>query len=165
MFTFYLLKMEKSNLITLYIEGKSLSMVQKRTSSALSPGDSEQHPEKANINMDQDEEKTTGNTTNPSHGNSELKSLLGPLIDEVKLLREAVDVKDIKLENAIMTQKMEIKETLANKIDENDQKIQQVLEENVQLKKENMLLKERIDRIESAQLSNNVRIMRVPEQP
>ena len=115
--------MDKSNLITTYIERKSLNTAQKRTSSALSPGDSEQHPKKANINMaDQDEGKTTGNTTNPLHENSELKSLLGPLIDEVKLLRGAVDMKYHKLENAIMTQKIEIKETLANKIDKNNRK-------------------------------------------
>ena len=82
--------MDKSNLITSYIERKSLNAAQKRTSSALSPGDSEQHPKKANITMaDQDEGKTTGNTTNPSHGNSELKSLLGPLIDEVKLFERS----------------------------------------------------------------------------
>ena len=114
---------------------------------------------------DQDEGKTTGYTTNPSQRNSELKLLLGLLIDKVKLLREAVDVKYTKLENAIMMQKIEIKETVANKIDKNNKKIEQVLVENVQLRKENTLLKEQLDRIESAQLSNNVIVMGIPEQP
>ena len=111
-----------------------------------------------------------------------LKSLLSPLIEKVDQLRDAVDTKCTKLESVITTQKheeseelhkikesishqrSEIKDSLAARIDENSKKVQRVLDENVSLRKENTCLKERLDQIESVQLSNNVIITGIPEQ-
>ena len=47
---------------------------------------------------------------------------------------------------------------------ESNVKVQQVIDENVVLRKENQNLKDRLDRLETAQLSNNVIISRILEQ-
>ena len=80
-----------------------------------------------------------------------LKSLLGPLIEKVDQLRDAVDSKYTKLEAAITTQKQEvseelhkienmisnqrdeIKDLLAARIDKNSKKVQRVPDESVAL--------------------------------
>ena len=159
---------DKISLLTSYIEHHPSNTPQKRTSIVLSPGKSDHQSKKANLNMEktsaESEMTDTKDKEAPKQGNAELKNILGPLIEEVKLLREAVDVKYTKLEDAITTQKIDIKESLSNKIDDNNRKIQQVLQENASLHKENNSLKERLDRIEIAQLSNNVIIMGIPEQ-
>ena len=79
---------------------------------------------------------------------SSLKQIIGPLIDEVKLLRELfhndLAKMDSKLENAIITQqkdfvdlkntivteKQEFTESLATKVEVNTANINQLLEEN-----------------------------------
>ena len=97
-------------------------------------------------------------------------------------LREAVDHKYTKLENTITTQKQEmtqeiqklestittqrdeLRKSITQQMDENNIKVEQVLTENGLLRLENESLKDRLDKIESAQLNNNIIIMGIPEQ-
>ena len=120
----------------------------------------------------------------------ELKEVIGPLIAEVtqplltelKLLRESVDTRYSKLEEAITSQCQEVMEEihrlesslmkqkdmanteLLHRIKSNHEIINSVLKRNNSLEKENMVLKERLDKIEMNQLSNNVIITGVAEQ-
>ena len=156
----------------------------KRTSSSLSPTENLQQAKKPNMLQ---EEKAL-NTSESKKG--ELKEVIGPLIAEVtqplltelKLLRESVDSKYSKLEETITSQRQEVAEEihklestitkqsnvanteLLNKINSNQEMINKVLIRNDGLEKENMALKERLDKIEMNQLSNNVIITGVAEQ-
>ena len=112
-----------------------------------------------------------------------LKQIIGPLINEVELLRKSFHNDlvrmDSKIENAIVmqqkdfvdlkdtivTEKQEFIESLATKIEVNSTNINQLLEENRQLQQENSDLGERISKIEVAQLNNNIIINGMPEQP
>ena len=120
----------------------------------------------------------------------ELKEVIGPLIAEVtqplltelKLLRESVDTRYSKLEEAITSQCQEVMEEihrlesllmkqkdmanteLLQRINSNHEIINSVLKRNNSLEKENMVLKERLDKLEMNQLSNNVIITGVAEQ-
>ena len=69
-----------------------------------------------------------------------------------------------KLESSITIQQKDSSTVLTNKISENDQRISTCMEENKQLKKENKDLKERLTKIELAQLGNNVIISGMQEQ-
>ena len=53
---------------------------------------------------------------------------------------------------------------MTNQIQESNVKVQQVIDENTVLRKENQNLKDRLDRLETAQLSNNVIIPGILEQ-
>ena len=120
----------------------------------------------------------------------ELKDAIGPLIAEVtrpliakmKLLRESVDNKYSKLEDAISAQHQEVAEEihklevsltnqkekanadLLNRINSNQQTIENILKRNQSLEKENTTLKDRLDRIEMDRLGNNVIITGIAEQ-
>ena len=90
---------------------------------------------------------------NPATQNTSLKQIIGPLIKEVKALREtfhsdynkldqkletAIEVQKgefTKLESTIATQKAEVTTTLIHKIEFNTTNINQLLEENRQLQK------------------------------
>ena len=69
-----------------------------------------------------------------------------------------------KLEKSITSQREELRTTFTHQINKNDMKVQQVLNENMELKQENKDLKERLDKLESLQLLNNVIITGIPEQ-
>ena len=124
-----------------------------------------------------DGEVRTGHTientvVNVSSGN--LEGALGPLDQEIKLLRESFDEKCsrlddkytrlenvitsqkndvstelIKLNESITAQKTELTATVENRIRASNEKLEQVLHENMSLKKSNMALQERISRIEA----------------
>ena len=98
------------------------------------------------INESKDLEKVDGEAV--SMDDSSLKQIIGPLIDEVKLLRESshedLAKMDSKLKNAIITQqkdfvalkdtivseKQEFTESLVTKVEVNTTNINQLLEEN-----------------------------------
>ena len=106
-----------------------------------------------------------------------------PLIAEMKLLRESVDSKYSKLEDAIASQHQEVtdeihkleetvtnqkneaNEELLSKINTNQKSIERILERNKSLEKENLALQDKLDQIEMEQLGNNVIITAIPEQP
>ena len=156
----------------------------KRTSSSLSPTKNLQQAKKPNMSQ----EEKAQDIVEGKRG--ELKEVIGPLIAEVtqpllkklKLLRESVDSKYSKLEEAITSQRQEVTKEihrlessimkqsdvanteLLHKINSNQEMINRVLIRNDSLEKENMALKERLDKIEMNQLSNNVIITGVAEQ-
>ena len=167
---------DKTNLIASYIEKSDRRQSKKRSSRAHNTAEEEHQNKKANM----ENNKTNQQIEDPNIGN--LKSLHGPLIEKVDQLRDVVDSQYTKPESAIATQKQEvseelnkigesisnqrseIKDSLTARIDKNSKKVQRVLDENVALRKENASLKERLDQIESAQLSNNVLITGILEQ-
>ena len=147
---------EKTNLITTYIEKSNRKTSNKRSSSALSPIEKGHQNKKANMEKgDESQQLEDSNMGN-------LKSLLQPLIEKVDELRDMVDNKYAKLETAISTQKQEVSEelhkidesisrqtdeiwgSLMTWIEENNRKVQWVLDENTTLRKENASLKERL---------------------
>ena len=69
-----------------------------------------------------------------------------------------------KLEETITTNQCDMANTSMEKIDHNSSKLAEVAEENKQLCKENIALKDRIVKIEFNQLRNNVIIMGMQEQ-
>ena len=122
-------------------------------------------------------------------GLSELQSLQGLLINEFHSLRDLIDKRytmleeryskledtigsqneavtsDIqKLENILTEHKKEVTGEVNKKIDSNTANISVILEEKKQLKLQNINLIERLNKIESTQLSNNVMITGLPEQ-
>ena len=128
-----------------------------------------------------DTDQTSYSTTNSS--NTVTTELVGnivePLILEMRLLKESVHdgyskLEDIisnqqatiaKLETSITTQQTELNKDISERIEESNTKIKDCLEQNHQLWKENTRLKERLNKIEINQLSNNVIITGVQEQP
>ena len=131
--------------------------------------------------------------TTPSLPIQELKGLqelLSPLIDEVHSLKENMDCnynrldeKYSQLEKSISTQKedttkdfKDLKELLLRQQDEKVQKvssqietssssINSIWEENKILKRQYSLLNDRLNKIETNQLSNDIIITGVPEEP
>ena len=52
-----------------------------------------------------------------------------------------------------------------SKVNKNSKKFEQLLGENIELKKENSELRERVSKIKTAQLSNDIIISGIPKQP
>ena len=168
---------------------KSTPKTQKRDSSNLSPLEDTKTQKKINRNEGNISMENPGlelnkvNNPDPAALNTSLKQIIGLLIEEVKALREtfhtdynkldqkleiAIKVQKgefTKLESTIATQKAEVTTTLTHKIEFNTTNINQLLEENRQLKKENENLQERITKIEIVQLGNNIILSGMPEQP
>ena len=163
----------------------------KRPNSSLSPIEDLQTMKKINMekpmkhggtsNGSKDLEKVDEEST--SMDDSSLKQIIGPLVDEVKLLRESFHNDlvrmDSKLENTIVmqqkdfvdlkdtivTEKQEFTESLATKVEVNTTNINQLLEENRLLNCENSDPGERLSKIEMTQLNNNIIVNGMPEQP
>ena len=123
------------------------------------------------------QQRSCNNTTNTTP-DDELKAIIGSLIEEMRSLRHTVhhDIRD--LQNAISQQKVditqmeqsvrdtkhEIKKFLTEKIDNNAQNIQSIMDENKILKRENDKLKERMSKLEKVHLENNILISGQPEE-
>ena len=121
-------------------------------------------------------------STNAKTEMDNFKELLVPLLEKVDELKQSVDNKYSKLKEAITIQKSEVSSEIhkleksitsqreelgtmfTQQINKNDMKVQQVLNKNMELKQENKDLKERLDKLESLQLLNNVIITGIPEQ-
>ena len=139
----------------------------------------ESNPSKIN-NMG-DEPAVTKSAHRPE--TSELERVIGPLVTEVKLLRESLDEKYTKLEVVIEKQKEDMsrdiekiekslgshKAEISSKIDSNNNlttaRINSIINENKKLRQVNVKLLERIQRIETQQLSNIVIITGISENP
>ena len=109
--------------------------------------------------------------------------MIGTLVTEVKLLRESMDEKYTKLETVIEKQKEDMskdiekiektleshKAEISSNINSNNDlttaRINSIINENKKLRQVNVKLLERIQRIESQQLSNNVIITGISENP
>ena len=173
----------QTGLITHYLNKNTLPnpINNKHLGSTLSLAEEEKSKKKANISLT--EVKSIQNEQSILNeeltSNTELKDIIGPLVEEFKLLRESVhfDIKELqsvvtmqqrdvnKLEESIATSEKEVKDYLTDKIDVNTRSVWQIIEENKHLHKENDLLKDQITRIEISQLDNNVIISGQPEQP
>ena len=82
--------------------------------------------------------------------NTSLQNVLGPLINESRLLRESVsmvhaDYSDLK--ETISKQNLDIKQELSQQINTNTAKLLTIAEENKYLGKENNILKECLGKI------------------
>ena len=150
----------------------------KRSSSSLSPSEEEKGKKKLNTM------ETISDTDLPIENTqkSELSELKEVLLSEFKVFWESMDRQYSNLREEIMMQKQcvsdeikkkegilsqqktEITTELTSKLEVNSSKLNQVLEENRILKQENVSLKDRLDKLESAQLNNNVIINRIPKQ-
>ena len=100
--------------------------------------------------------------------NTTLQTALGPLINEFRLLCESVDTVHndyADLKNTISRQKDQLKQELATHIESNTQQLHSMTQENNTLRKECDMLKTRLDKLEHAQLSNNVMVTGIQEGP
>ena len=85
-----------------------------------------------------------------------VNSKYSKLEDAIVMQEKEVSQELHKLEETITTQHTKLKDTLTNQIQESNSEVQQVINENVVLRQENKNLKDRLDRLETAHLSNNV---------
>ena len=161
----------------------------KRPSSQLSPNENDPDAKKANV-----EPKDGEPTSSTISGKSELQTIYEALSQELKTLRESMDQKYSKLEDSmdkkydrlerVMTahrkdvsneiQKLEqtltiqstdLSKKVQSQMENQSKEINKLKEENRLLKKENNYLTECINKIESTQLSNNIIVTGISEQP
>ena len=154
------------NIITSYLGKNTPAVPRKSSSSVLSSVELVQKNKKANnssCNMEESNlEELTSNTSAEANPDA-LRKLLLPLMEKVDQLREAVDTKYEKWENAITTQKKEVskklhkieesistehtelKASLTNKTEESNKKLEKILDEYASLTKECSSLKDRIE--------------------
>ena len=172
------------NLITAYLE-----KLKKRDNRVLSPVEQEHQSKKPNKGKTNIKENmalaTNENKIDSISAKTEMdnfKELLVPLLEKVDELKQSIDNKYSKLEEAITikksevsseihkleqtitSQREELKNTFSYQINESNTKVQQMLNEIMELRQENQNLKERLDKLESLQLLNNVIITGIPEQ-
>ena len=173
-------KESSSKLIKDYLEKNQKST--KRSSSILSPPESDQQQKKQNtrtVNMltSQIPSDDAGDQTNildtsavSTATQDTIRDAIAPIISEIQLLRESVHsdynklhADYVELQESITSRSSEITQKLNQKIEVNTGKIIQVIHENKLLRRENASLKERISKIESNQVRNNIIISGIPE--
>ena len=145
----------------------------KRRFSATSPTEITSISKKLNIDNPaqsssaptMDESKTE---VQPTH----LSQLIEPIMKEFKSLKDTMvsQKSEIfeeinRLKKVITSQKSEIINEINIKVDTNSKSILKVLDENQELRRELKELKEHVSKIEMAQLSNNIIVTGIPEQP
>ena len=69
-----------------------------------------------------------------------------------------------KLHESIANQRKELTATVEKKMEASNEKMEQVLRENISLKKSNSVLQQHLSKIESTQLDNNVMLTSIQEQ-
>ena len=101
-----------------------------------------------------------------------LSQLIEPIMKEFKSLKDTMvsqksEISDElnRLKKVITSQKSEIINEINIKVDTNSKSILKVLNENQELKRELKELKEHVSKIETAQLSNNIIVTGISEQP
>ena len=173
-------KESSSKLITDYLEKNQKPI--KRSSSILSPPESDQQQKKQNtrtVNMltSQISSDNAADQTNildtsavSTATQDTIRDAIAPIINEIQLLRESVHsdynklhADYVELQESITSRSGEIAEKLNQKIEVNTGKISEVIHENKLLRRENASLKERISKIESNQVRNNIIISGIPE--
>ena len=166
---------DKSNrLITDYINNETNATL-KHPSSALSPPETEQDQKKLNMNLDDNLDMDVQMVKKNVIGSADtipttMQGILALILSELQQLREMVhsDYKKLhsdytRLEEVIMKRSTDVETTLAGKIHKNTEKILSIAAENVELKKENTELRDRLSHIETQQLQNNIIINGVAE--
>ena len=135
-------KDKSMRLITEYIKSDVPAM--KITSSMLSSPKHVQDQKKSNT-----EETSTNSHIMGDPTPSTVQTVLAPILNEIKLLRESVHADYSKLhsdyarlEEVITKKSIDVEKSLSNKITNNTQKILEIAAENMESKKENTQLKE-----------------------
>ena len=96
-----------------------------------------------------------------------MRNLRQTVHHDIRDLQNAVSQQKVditQMEQSVKEAKQEIRKLLIEKIDNNAQNIQSIIDENKILKKENDKLKERMNKLEKLQLENNVLISGQPEE-
>ena len=151
------------------------STTRKRSISNLSPPTSS--PSIKRYNMDNQKEKplSTANECNDvaqldpitsAAENASLQKALGPLITEFCCLRESVDTVHADyadLKQTIAKQTSTTTQDLSRKIESNAKQLTSITVENKSLRKENKELRDRLTKLESVQLRNNIIITCIQE--
>ena len=161
----------------------------KQPSSQLSANENDPDAKKANVEP-KDKEPTPPTTG----GKSELQTIYEALSKEFKTLHDSMDQKYSKLENSmdkkydrlesvmtahrrdvpngikkleqtLTTQSTDLSKKVQSQMENQIKEISKLKEENRLLKKENNYLTKCINKIESTQLSNNIIVMGISEQP
>ena len=157
-------------------QGKEPMQGDSKTPKPVATGQLEEETE-GEINVGQCNTSTMEHTKRTT-SNNDINTIIGSLVDEMRNLRQTVhhDILDLQsavsqqkedithMEQSVKEAKQEIKELLAEKIDNNTYNIQTLMNENKILKKENEKLKDRMNRLEKLQLENNVLISGQPEE-
>ena len=104
----------------------------------------------------------------PTH----LSQLIDPIMKEFKSFKEAMTCQKSEIseeicrrKKVITSQKSEITNEINVKVDTNSMSILKVLDENQELRREIKELKDRVTKMETTQLSNNIIVTGIPEQP
>ena len=100
--------------------------------------------------------------------NASLQKTLGPLITEFCYLRESVDTMHVNytdLKQTIAKQTSTTTQDLSRKIESNAKQLTGITVRNKSLRKENKELQDRLTKLESVQLSNNIIITGIQEGP
>ena len=195
---------EKQKPISSFLSNKNKEIKQvtkstlcKRDSSQLSPPQ-QINPKKANMETETPPDPLRGNSTTCMNSpvpisSRVLKDLVGPIVQEVRELKESVHLDNdklynnysklegsysklkgiitsqqqviSKLERTISTKQKEVTDNLMLKIEEHFSNIRAYIKENKRLYVENVELKERLNKIQLSQLGNNVIISGMQEQP
>ena len=91
----------------------------------------------------------------------EFKSLKDTMVSQKSEISEEIN----RLKKVVTSQKSEIINEINIKVDTNSKSILKVLDKNQELRRELKELKEHVSKIEMAQLSNNIIVTGIPEQP
>ena len=101
-----------------------------------------------------------------------IDKIIAPIMQEFKSLKDSMESQQGEmsegfknLKTMLKEQKTKIIQEINVKVDHNREQISHLMQENVELKKENKDLRERVGKIETIQLSNNIIITGIPEQP
>ena len=88
------------------------------------------------------------------------KQWMEPIMQKSQITEEIGHLKMVMKE-----QKAQIVEEINVKVETNKVKVSQIINENMNLCKENVKLQDRVSKLESAQLTNNIIISGILEQP
>ena len=145
----------------------------KRRFSATSPTEITSISKKPNIdNQAQSTSAPTKDELTTEVQPTHLSQLIEPIMKEFKSLKDTmvsqngeISEEINRLKKVITSHKSEIINEINIKVDTNSKSILKVLDENQELGRELKELKECVNKIEMAQLSNNIIVTGIPEQP
>ena len=147
----------------------------KRSCSLLSPTNTSQKSKKAHtskVSMSNVEGKESAEDMVPHLMQDHFKQWMEPIMQEFQSLKDMMSMQKSQITEEIGHLKMVMKEQKAQiveeinvKVETNKVKISQIINKNVNLHKENIELQDRVSKLESTQLTNNIIISGTPEQP
>ena len=122
------------------------------------------------VSMSNIEQKESAEDTAPNLMQDHFKQWVEPIMQEFQLLKDTMSRQKSQITEEIGHLKMVMKEQKAQIVEEinvkaetNKVKISQIINENMNLCKENIELQDRVSNLESAQLTNNIIISGILE--